>query len=116
MPGILKLMALVVAMIALAPDGAFAQGGSIRGRVADTTGAPVADAVVWIEATALRAMTGSTGEYVISAVPAGPAILRVRRIGYVDIAPAPRVVVVEGGTVQHDFTLRNVANTLGSGI
>jgi iron complex outermembrane receptor protein len=112
MRGILKLAALVTAATVLVPDVARAQGGTIRGRVADTTGTPVADAVVWVEATALRAMTGATGEYVINSVPAGPAIVRVRRIGYVDIAPAARVVVVEGGTVQQDFTLRNVANTL----
>ncbi len=112
MQGVLKLAAFAIAVIVLVPAGALAQGGTIRGHVADTTGTPVADAVVWVEATALRAMTGATGEYVISAVPAGPAIVRVRRIGYVDIAPAARVIVVAGGTVQQDFTLRNVANTL----
>ncbi|MDQ3696882.1 MAG: TonB-dependent receptor [Gemmatimonadota bacterium] len=112
MRGILKLVALAMAACVLVPSIALAQGGTIRGRVADTTGTPVADAVVWVEATALRSMTGPTGEYVISAVPPGAAIVRVRRIGYVDIAPAPRVVVVAGGTVQQDFTLRNVANTL----
>src|SRR5688500_9870636 len=109
---VLKLAVFALAMGVLVPVAALAQGGTIRGRVADTTGTPVADAVVWVEATALRAMTNATGEYVISAVPAGPAIVRVRRVGYVDIAPAPRVMVVAGGTVQQDFTLRSVANTL----
>ena len=112
MQGVLKLAVLAIAMSVLVPVAALAQGGTIRGRVADTTGAAIADAVVWVEATALRVMTSASGEYVLSAVPPGTAIVRVRRIGYVDIAPAARVVVVAGGTVQQDFTLRNVANTL----
>ena len=112
MRGVLKLAAFAMAMSVFLPAGVLAQGGSIRGRVADTSGTPVADALVWVEATALRAMSSANGEYVISAVPAGSAVLRVRRIGYVDIAPAARVTVLAGQTVQHDFVLRNVANTL----
>ena len=107
MPGVLKLAAFAMAMSAFLPIGLLAQGGSIRGRVADTSGTPVADALVWVEATALRAMSSANGEYVIGAVPAGSAVLRVRRIGYVDIAPAARVTVLAGQTVQHDFVLRN---------
>lgn len=112
MRSVLKLVALAMMMSVLVAARAVAQGGAIRGRVADTSGTPVAEALVWVEATALRTMTAANGEYVISPVPAGSAILRVRRIGYVDIAPAARITVVAGQTVQHDFTLRNVANTL----
>ena len=70
MRGILKLAALVTAAAMLVPGVTLAQGGTIRGRVADTTGTPVADAVVWVEATALRAMTGASGEYTISYIAA----------------------------------------------
>ena len=112
MRGVLKLAAFAMAMGVFLPAGSLAQGGTIRGRVADTSGTPVADALVWVEATALRSMSSANGEYVIAAVPPGGAILRVRRIGFVDIAPAARVTVVAGQTVQHDFVLRNVANTL----
>ena len=112
MRGVLKLAAFAVAMSVFFPAGSLAQGGTIRGRVADTSGTPVADALVWVEATALRAMSSASGEYVIAAVPPGGAVLRVRRIGFVDIAPAARVTVLAGQTVQHDFVLRSVANTL----
>jgi hypothetical protein len=90
---VVRLAALAMAMSVLVAARASAQGGTIRGRVADTAGTPVADALVWVEATALRAMTAGNGEYVISAVPAGAAILRVRRIGSYnngfDIFPFP---------------------------
>ena len=112
MRGSLKAMVFAIAICTLASATALAQGGAIRGRVADTSGTPVADAVVWVEATALRAMTNAGGEYLISAVPAGSVVVRVRRIGYVDAAPSARVTVVDGQTAQHDFTLRSVANTL----
>ena len=112
MRGVLKLAVWSMAIVALFPAAAVAQGGTIRGRVADTSGTPVADALVWVEATALRAMSNATGEYVIAAVPAGPVTVRVRRIGFVDIAPAARVTVIAGQTAQQDFTLRSVANTL----
>src|SRR5688500_10402194 len=93
MRGALNLVAVATVMSVLIPLTAVAQGGTIRGRVADTTGAPVADAVVWVEATALRAMSNANGEYVISAVPAGLAVVRVRRIGFVNIRPPARVTV-----------------------
>ena len=112
MRGVLKLVAFAMAMSPLMSVPALAQGGTIRGRVADTSGTPVADALVWVEATALRAMTSTNGDYTISGVPAGPVVVRVRRIGYVDIAPAARVTVIAGETAQHNFTLRSVANTL----
>jgi iron complex outermembrane receptor protein len=112
MRGVLKLAVWSMAIVALFPAAAVGQGGTIRGRVADTSGTPVADALVWVEATALRAMSNATGEYVIAAVPAGPVTVRVRRIGFVDIAPAARVTVIAGQTAQQDFTLRSVANTL----
>lgn len=112
MRGVLKLAVCSMAIIALFPADAVAQGGTIRGRVADTSGTPVADALVWVEATALRAMSNANGEYAIAAVPAGPVTVRVRRIGFVDIAPAARVTVIAGQTAQQDFTLRSVANTL----
>jgi iron complex outermembrane receptor protein len=112
MRGVLNLVAVATMMSVLIPVTAVAQGGTIRGRVADTTGIPVADAVVWVEATALRVMSNATGEYVISAVPAGVAVVRVRRIGFVNITPPARVTVIAGQTVQQDFTLRSVASIL----
>ena len=108
----LNALLVGIAIYTLGSATALAQGGTIRGRVADTSGTPVADAVVWVEATALRAMTNASGEYLISAVPAGSVVVRVRRVGFLDTGPAARVTVVAGQTAQHDFTLRSIANTL----
>jgi iron complex outermembrane receptor protein len=105
-----RVMFAVVAV--LLPAVARAQDGTIRGRVADTTGAPIADALVWVEATSLRALTNASGDYAIGAVDPGIVTLRVRRVGYVDVAQPARVTVVAGQTVQHDFTVRSVVNTL----
>jgi iron complex outermembrane receptor protein len=112
MRGVLKLLALSMVMVGFIPVAALAQGGTIRGRVADTSGTPVADAVVWVEATALRAMSNASGEYAIAAVPPGTVTVRVRRIGFVNIAPAARVTVIAGQAAQQDFTLRSVASVL----
>jgi iron complex outermembrane receptor protein len=112
MRGILKLAAFAMVTGVVIPAAIAAQSGAIRGRVADTSGTPVADALVWVEATALRAMSNASGEYVISAVPAGPAVVRVRRIGFVNITPATRVMVIAGQSVQQDFTVRSVASML----
>jgi iron complex outermembrane receptor protein len=112
MQGILRAALFAIGMGALVPTGALAQGGTIRGRVADTTGTPLPDALVWVEATALRVLTNASGEYVLAAVPAGSVVVRARRIGYVDIAPPARLTVAEGQTVEHNFSLRSVATTL----
>jgi iron complex outermembrane receptor protein len=112
MRGVLKLLAFALVLSMLMSAAVAAQGGTIRGRVADTSGTPVVDAVVWVEATALRSMSNVSGEYVIAGVPAGPAVVRVRRIGFVNVTPAARVTVIAGQTVQQDFTLRSVASML----
>jgi iron complex outermembrane receptor protein len=112
MRGVLKVVALSMVMVGSIPLEALAQGGTIRGRVADTSGTPVADAVVWVEATALRAMSNANGEYIISAVPVGSVVVRVRRIGFVNVTPPARVTVIAGQTTQQDFTLRSVARML----
>ena len=48
-----------------------AQGGSIRGRVADPAGTPLARAQVTVEGTGLRATSDERGQYDIRGVGAG---------------------------------------------
>src|SRR3989442_2174021 len=60
-----------------------AQGGTVRGRVADTTGAPLARVSVSIEAIGARATTNERGEYEIRGVPAGTPSVRAPPPGYV---------------------------------
>ncbi|HET7563498.1 MAG TPA: TonB-dependent receptor, partial [Gemmatimonadaceae bacterium] len=93
----------------LLPAALSAQG-TIRGRLADSAGAPVPQAVVTLEETTLRATSNDQGEYVIARVPAGTWTIRVHRIGYA--APQATVRVRNGESTTRNFTLQPVAATL----
>lgn len=107
---LLGLVVCVVSMVAAPLRSAAAQGGTIRGRVADATGAPLSGALITVEPTLLRAVADQAGRYEVRGVPAGTYTLRVRLLGYV--LGAVRVSVAEGQTVEHDFTLGAEAITL----
>jgi iron complex outermembrane receptor protein len=97
-------------LLALAPTLLAAQGGTIRGRVADAAGAPLARALVSAEGVGLRATSDPQGRYEIRGVPAGSYTLRVRLLGYVP--QTARVAVGEGATIQQDFALAAQAISL----
>jgi TonB-dependent starch-binding outer membrane protein SusC len=79
------------------------QTGTIRGRVTDAaSGRPLADAQVVVGGTRLGALTTASGDFAIMAVPTGPRILSVRRIGY---QPATRAVTVRGDENVGDIPL-----------
>ena len=91
----------------LGPSALAAQGGTVRGRVSDSTGGAVVRATVSLEGTALRAVTTERGEYVLSGVPAGTWTVRVRALGY-----APRAVTVTiaaAETLTQDIALASQA-------
>ncbi|HSD31475.1 MAG TPA: TonB-dependent receptor [Gemmatimonadales bacterium] len=81
-----------------------AQGGSVVGRVLDTAGAPLAHAMVTIEAVGARASTDEQGRYELRGVPAGTYSVRARLLGFVP--QVLRVTVGEGQATQQDFALR----------
>jgi TonB-dependent SusC/RagA subfamily outer membrane receptor len=87
------------------------RAGTISGTVTDAlTRRPVAAAQVALASGGLGAVTADDGTYTIRAVPAGPATLRVRRIGF---APVDRpVTVVDGQTATVDFALAEQTRTL----
>ena len=76
-------IAFVISFISIlgTPLEAYGQGGTIRGRIADSTGMPTAQAVVVHDPGGQRATTRDNGEYVISRVPPGTYTVRVRRLG-----------------------------------
>src|SRR5687767_1695205 len=98
----------VVMIAGLALAGAMtaplaAQAGTIRGTVADSAGAPLANATVAVEGTTLRAVSGAGGDYEIRGVPAGTRTVRVRLIGY--RSESAQVTVADTDAAVQDFTL-----------
>ena len=89
--------------ITLLPKATTAQGGTVRGRVADSAGVAIAQAVVTIDPGGLRATTRDNGDYAITHVPGGVYTVRVRRLGYV--TPSASITIAEGQTVTQNFTV-----------
>ncbi len=95
----------------LLPATAFAQQGTISGRVTDkATSNPVASAEVTIVGTTRGTLTGDKGEYIIRGVAAGTLTLRATRIGYA--ASMQKVTVPESGIVTADFALTSTPSKL----
>ncbi len=99
----------LLAVLSVLPSLLLAQGGSIRGRVADARGAPLARAMISAEGSGLRATSDEQGRYEIRGVSAGTYDVRVRLLGYV--AQSARVTV-GAGPVTQDFTLAEQAISL----
>ncbi|MGZ3557044.1 MAG: carboxypeptidase-like regulatory domain-containing protein, partial [Gemmatimonadaceae bacterium] len=106
----LIVFALLVSSLLLIPKAAVAQGGTIRGKVADSTGAPIAQAVITLNPGGLRATSRDDGDYVISRVPSGTYTVRARRLGYA--TPSASVSVADGQTVRLDFIVNHAAISL----
>ncbi len=85
--------------------------GAVTGAVLDSVSRrPVPGAQVTILGTRLGAVTNEAGRYVLRAVPAGAATVRVQRVGY---APQERRVDVSAnGSATADFAVQPVATTL----
>src|SRR5438093_10177617 len=94
---------LIVGLALTLPAPLMAQGGAIRGSVADSSGSPLPNASITVEGTNLRTTSGSQGDYELRGVPAGRQTVRARLIGYQAVS-AP-VTVVAGDAVRQDFTL-----------
>src|SRR2546430_2720575 len=93
-----SVIACAVVVLLVLPSRLAAQGGTVWGRVADTTGALLARATVSVEATGGRTTSNNQGDYEIRGVPAGTHTVRVKLLGYVP--QTVRIAVSEGQTVQ----------------
>ena len=108
------LLACVIGFLAIlcTPRVAAGQMGMIRGRIADSTGAPVSQVQIVLNPGGLSATTGANGDYVIPQVAGGTYTVRARRLGY--YVPIATVTVPEGQTVVHDFVVARTAISLTS--
>jgi TonB-dependent SusC/RagA subfamily outer membrane receptor len=96
--------ALASAALPVPAAAAAQQAGTVSGRVLEAgTEEPVPGAQVTVEGTTVGAIADDDGRYVLSGLPAGPAVLRVEMAGY---APAEkRVPVLADRPTRADFAL-----------
>lgn len=101
---------LAFALAVFAPAVLAAQGGTVQGRVADSSGTPVVNATVSLTPGGLRTRTNDLGEFYLQRVTPGTYALRGRRIGY--DGAAVTVTVAAGQTVRQDLIMWRKATTL----
>jgi iron complex outermembrane recepter protein len=103
---------LCLVVLVLLPSVVSAQTGIIRGRVADSTGAPVVRAAVSVEGRLLRTTTTDSGTFLLRGVPAGTWTVRIRALGYE--AATVRVTTTAGGVTSQDVTLNSLPVSLAA--
>ncbi|HUQ81484.1 MAG TPA: SusC/RagA family TonB-linked outer membrane protein [Gemmatimonadaceae bacterium] len=98
--------------MAFAPSVLTAQNtGRIRGRASDADDkAPLPQVQISIVGSTIGGVSNATGQYVITGVPAGPATLRIRRIGYA--SKTQDVVVTANAEVVADIVMNKAATQL----
>jgi iron complex outermembrane receptor protein len=106
------IISLSLFFVVLLPCRAVAQSGLIRGRVADSAGAPVAHAAVSVQGRLLRASTDDSGRYELRGLPAGSWTVRVRALGY--RPGGGSVTVTAGAEAVQDFTLEALPVSLAA--
>lgn len=84
--------------------------GAVTGTVTDSAGLPLVGAEVTLDETLLRVLTDERGEFRIVGAPAGPAVLRARRLGFTP--SQTRVEVPAKGAATVSLRLRPVAAML----
>ncbi len=105
------LLGLSLAVVASPPPAAAQGTASLTGRVVDSVASqPISGARVTIAGRANGTLTDREGRYLLQGLAAGPATVRVQRIGF---GPAEATVTLaDGGTVTQNFTLTPAATVL----
>ncbi|HWO90025.1 MAG TPA: TonB-dependent receptor [Gemmatimonadales bacterium] len=99
----MRVLASVLLASTFASAPMLGQTGTIRGRVADTSGTAMARVAISVDGTSLRATSSDRGEYLLTGVPAGSVRIRARLIGHTPYEAW--VTVPAGGEVRHDIAL-----------
>src|SRR5512132_133013 len=92
-----RLIVCMIGILTFSPDPLLGQG-AITGRVLDSLGTALSGAQITLDSSSARAVTGASGEFRLSSVPAGRLEVRFRRLGY---RPESRTVRVESATESH---------------
>jgi TonB-dependent starch-binding outer membrane protein SusC len=82
---------------------AFAQTGSIKGKVVDETNQPLPGASVSIDGTTLGSVTDASGNYTIARVNAGNYTVTAKFVGYV---ATKKTITVDNSVITVDFGLQ----------
>ena len=99
----LRTLLAVALTLALAPAAAFAQGGTIRGRVTEQgSGQALQGVQVGVVGTNQTVVTNQQGAYVLNNVAAGQRTVRAVRIGF---SAQTRTVTVGAAPAEANFTL-----------
>jgi len=93
-----------------APGTSAASKVTIRGRVVDSSGAPLFGAVIEESSSRVRTMTDSSGRFRMQGVDAGLAFVRVRKVGY--LAEYFPITGVAGKTLAATIRLRPAGQQL----
>lgn len=89
---------------------AFAQTGSIKGKVIDESNQPLPGSSVSIDGTTQGATTDANGNYTITGLKPGNYTITAKFIGYVDNKKT--VTVVSGGSVSIDYQMVPASQSL----
>jgi TonB-linked SusC/RagA family outer membrane protein len=99
----LRTLLAVALTLALAPAAAFAQGGTIRGRVTEQgSGQALQGVQVTVVGSGQTVVTNQQGAYTLNNVAAGARTVRAVRIGF---AAQTRAVTVGSAPAEANFTL-----------
>ncbi|MFC7669153.1 SusC/RagA family TonB-linked outer membrane protein [Hymenobacter humi] len=96
------------------PSGAFAQTGSVSGRVTDSKNEAIPGATVLIEGTSLGSSSGVDGSFSIQNVPAGPQTVVISFVGYNTVRRP--VTVTAGQNSEVAATLADNATQLSEAV
>jgi TonB-linked SusC/RagA family outer membrane protein len=104
------LPALVLTLVA-APALAAQNTGTVQGRVTvEGIGRPLPQAQVGVVGLPLGTQTNESGDFRLTAVPAGPRQLRVQRLGFAPLTTS--VTVIAGQVVTLNLTIREAPVSL----
>jgi len=102
-----RLGMIALALLALTRPGLAQETGAIEGRITETSGAPVPDALITVVGTNRGARTTEEGQYRIANLRAGDFVIRVTRLGYAAVSRP--VTIAIGQTARLDVALAPAA-------